>query len=66
MKHLPVMGSPDDTADGHALAELRWIMDSAERFATHDPDVDWPSDKHTDAVDAICAALDKVREDQRG
>lgn len=33
-----------------------------ERFATLDPDVVWPGSRHPSAGDAVCAALDKVRE----
>jgi hypothetical protein len=38
------------------------IIVAAERFAINDPDVEWPSEKHEDPVDAICAALDRLRE----
>jgi hypothetical protein len=65
----PVMGSRWDDVDGHALNHANSeatvfgrIILSADRFATHDPDVDWPSSNHDDPVDAICAALDRVRE----
>ena len=37
-------------------------LTAARIFATHDPDVDWPSVNHTDPVDAILAAFDRVRE----
>jgi hypothetical protein len=40
------------------------IIAFADHFATHDPDVEWPSDKHDDPVDAICAALDRLREER--
>ncbi len=44
------------------MSNYKRIYDDAERFATHDPDIDWPSDHHTDAVDAILAAFDRERE----
>ena len=37
-------------------------MLAADCFARADPDVDWPSERHTDPVDAILAAFDRVRE----
>ncbi len=49
-----------DVAD--ELIALRRTVGTAEAFARQDPGVDWPSDRHTDAVDAICAALDNTRE----
>lgn len=51
------------TADeSDAITEWLDCLDGAERFATHDPGVDWPSDRHTDPVEAIMAALDTERE----
>lgn len=47
---------------GLELGRMWQILDGAERYATHDPGVDWPSPKHTDPCDAIMAALDETRE----
>ena len=38
------------------------IIASAERFAVHDPRVEWPNGPHNNAVDAICAAFDAQNE----
>jgi len=46
---------PDHSEIGRTLAFAR-------QYAVHDPDVEWPSDKHDSPIDAICAALDNLRE----
>lgn len=35
---------------------------AARHFATLDPDIDWPSDKHDHPIHAILDAFDAVRE----
>lgn len=46
-----------------ADTKLHELMVWAEQFATHDSGVEWPGEKHDDPVDAICAALDRAREE---
>lgn len=46
----------------HAWSWLNDVYDKAEQFATEDPAVDWPSEKYTNAVGAIQAALVEAHE----
>jgi hypothetical protein len=62
--------SKPSTEDAWALltafdadTKLRELLIWVEQFAVHDPGVEWPSDKYENPVDAICAALDRVREE---